>query len=177
MDIIENKIKEDLHRYLMMEKRVDERLPEAVDIEEQWKKIGEAYMPDGIREFGAYPTVSLGWMMYVGMAVAHMWDEDWEAALALDNIYTTMRDKRGYDCMDEYILEEVLQLTGYKRTEVEHLVAECASRTNSMLRHAGLEPGTSGAFRAYVFALHQLYLMGAAVELKALGYAMSPVGN
>jgi len=23
------------------------------------------------------PLASLGWMMYIGMAVAKMWDEDW----------------------------------------------------------------------------------------------------
>lgn len=173
MNTFEKTIKEDLHRYLMMEGKVDERLPEAEDIEGQWKAIGEAYLPDGIREFNGYPTVSLGWMMYTGMAVAQMWDEDWQHYSTLDNIYTHLRDQRGYDCMDEYILEEILKLDGDARKNTEHLVAECASRTHNQLHHGHFEPGTRQAFQAYVCALHQLFLMGAAVQLKSLGYKMS----
>lgn len=172
MNNFEKTVNEDLHRYLMMEGRIDQRLPEAEDIEGQWKAIGEAYLPDGIREYNGYPTVSLGWMMYTGMAVAQMWDTDWQKATALDNIYTHLRDQRGYDCMDEYILEEVLKLEGQNRTSTEHLVAECASRTHSQLHHAGIEPGTRQAFQAYICALHQLYIMGAAVQLRAMGYKM-----
>lgn len=173
MDSFEDKVKRDLHAYLLMEEKIDKRLPDAVDIEEQWKPIAEAYLPDGIREFNGYPTVSLGWMMYTGMAVAQMWDEDWQRYTSLDNIYTHLRDKRGYDTMDEYILEEVVKLEGTEREKTEHIVAECASRTYSMLRHAGFEPGTKDAFNAYVDALHQMYLMGAAIQLKTLGYKMT----
>jgi hypothetical protein len=39
--------------------------------------------------------------------------------------------------------------------------------------HLRLEPGTKEAFTAYVACLHQLYLMGAAVQLKRMGYHMS----
>lgn len=175
MNKFEKTIHDDLHRYLMMEHRIDNRLPKAEDIEGMWKAIGEAYLPDGIREYNGYPTVSLGWMMYTGMAVAQMWDEDWTRYSALDNIYLHLRDKRGYDCMDEYILEEVLKVEGDERKSLEHLVAECAARTHSQLYHGHFEPGTREAFHAYVCALHQLYLMGAAVRLKALGYKMTPV--
>ena len=39
----------DLHKYLLSIGKVDERLPEAPDIEELWQKIGESYLPDGMR--------------------------------------------------------------------------------------------------------------------------------
>ena len=39
----------DLHQYLLSIGKVDERLPEAPDIEELWQKIGESYLPDGMR--------------------------------------------------------------------------------------------------------------------------------
>lgn len=173
MNTFEKTVRDDLHRYLMMEDKIDQRLPEAEDIEALWKPIGEAYLPDGIREFNGYPTVSLGWMMYTGMAVAQMWDKDWQHYSSLDNIYTHLRDQRGYDCMDEYILEEILHLEGTDRSKTEHLVAECASRTHSQLHHSHFEPGTRQAFQAYVCALHQMYLMGAAIQLKTLGYKMT----
>lgn len=175
MKEFENRIKDDLHRYLRSVGRMDERLPETADIEDKWTSLCEAYIPDGIREYNGYPTVSLGWMMYVGMAVAQMWDEDWQKYCKLDNIYEYLREQRGYDMMDEYVLEEVLRLEGDERKSVEHVVAECASRTHSMLYHGGFESGTKDAFYAYVSALHQLYLMGAAAQLKALGYKMSPM--
>lgn len=168
----EEEIKEDLHRYLKMEGKVDEMLPDAPDIEGKWESLAQAYMPDGIREFNGYPTVSLGWMMYVGMAVAKFWDKDWKKYSAEENLYTFLRDKRGYDTMDEYILEEVLCVEGKERKLIENIVAESASRTHSKLRHSNVEPGTKAAFFAYISCIHQLYLMGAAVQLKTMGYKM-----
>ena len=38
-----------------------------------------------------------------------------------------------------------------------------------------LEAGSKEAFRTFVAALHQMYLMGIAVELRSLGYHMTKV--
>ena len=65
----EDILHEDLHRYLHSIKEVDERMPECPDVEEKWAAIAQSYLPDGIREFQNYPNASLGWMMYVGMAM------------------------------------------------------------------------------------------------------------
>lgn len=127
---MEDIIKEDLKNYLLSKGKIDERLPECPDIEGKWKEMAQAYLPDGIREFNAYPTVSLGWMMFLGMAMAKFWDEDWEKYGAMPNLYEWIRAHRGFDCMDEYILEEVLNMKGKGREELNNLVAECASRTN-----------------------------------------------
>ena len=80
---------------------------------------------------------------------------------------------RGYDSMDEYIREEVLLLSGTDYTAIEKIVGECASRVYNALMHQRLEPGTKGAFNGYVACLHQLYLMGAAIQLKRMGYHMT----
>lgn len=173
MDAIEQIFKDDLAGYLVSQGKVDERLPEAPDIEERWPKVGEAYLPDGMREFAGYPTVSLGWMMYVGMAIAKYWDEDWELYSKVDDLYGYLRDRIDYDHMDDYIAEHVLLLGEADRKALQALVGECASRAHSRLMHLGIEPGTKEAFRAYVAALRVLYLMGAAVELKSLGYRMT----
>lgn len=175
MTKIEEQIQHDLHQYLLMEHKIGEMLPDATDIQQKWDEIAKAYMPDGVREYNNFPTVSLGWMMYVGMAVASMWDENWSSACAFDNIYTYLRDKRGYDEMDEYIREEILQLEGTDFSSTEKIVGECASRTYNFLCHTPIESGTKDAFQAYTCALHQLYLMGAAVQLKRMGYNMVKV--
>lgn len=169
----EVRIRENLRRYLLEQGLIDERMPECPDVEDKWREVGEAYLPDGVREYGAWPTVSLGWMMFVGMALARLWDTDWENCGCRTDLYTSLRDARGYDSMDDHIMEDVLALDEDSRKKTSALVAECASRTDSMLRHENIEPGTPEAFRAYVACLHQLYLMGMAVELKALGYRMT----
>ena len=112
MDNFEEQLKKDLHLFLQSINEVDERMPECPDVEDKWEEIAKAYIPDGIREFQAFPSASLGWMMYIGMAVAKMWDTEWDIYSKIDDLYAYMRDKRGYDAMDEYIREEVLLLQG-----------------------------------------------------------------
>ena len=176
MTEFESQIRKDLTQYLLGMQEVDERLPQCPDVEDKWEKLAAAYMPDGIREFNGYPTASLGWMMYIGMAVARYWDEEWEIYAKIDDLYAYMRDKRGYDHMDEYILEEVLLLKGGDSAGTERLVGECASRVYNAMMHQRIEPGTKQAYDAYVACLHQLYLMGAAVQLKRMGYHMTAMG-
>ena len=198
MNEFEDKLHKDLHQFLLSMNEIDVRMPECPDVEEKWESIAKAYIPDGIREFQEFPSASLGWMMYIGLAVAKLWDTEWEVMEQreqsdacidsaeprqnstggqiysnLDNLYVYLRDKRGYDSMDEYIREEVLQLTGVDYTALEKLVGECASRVYNALMHQRIEPGTKEAFNAYVSCLHQLYLMGVAMQLKRMGYHMT----
>ena len=169
----EDKLHQDLRHFLLAIKEVDERLPECPDVEDKWEEIAKSYLPDGIREFNDFPSASLGWMMYIGMAVAKFWDTEWDSYTKIDDLYVYMRDKRGYDSMDEYIREEVLLLSGNDYALMEKLVGECASRVYNALRHQNIEPGTKEAFDAYVSCLHQLYLFGAAMQLKRMGYHMT----
>ena len=149
MTQFDDKLHQDLHQFLLSMNEVDERLPECPDVEEKWEE------------------------MYIGMAVAKMWDDEWEIYSKVDDLYAYMRDKRGFDSMDEYIREEVLLLSGADYVALEKLVGECASRVYNALRRQDIEPGTKEAFSAYVSCLHQLYLMGAAVQLKRMGYHMT----
>ena len=169
----EENFRKDLSTYLQDRNLTDKMLPEAADIEEKWQKIAEAYLPDGMREFTAYPIVSLGWMMYIGMAIAKYWDEDWELYDKVENLYTYLRDRIDYDHMDDYICEKVLLLTADEHKQLTAVVGECAARTYSLLRHLPVAAGSSDAFHAYVAALHQLYLLGAAIQLKRMGYRMT----
>ena len=176
MDTIEKyelALYEDLKGYLLEQGEVDEHMPQCPDVEDRWQAIGESYLPDGIREFQAYPTASLGWMMYIGMAIARFWDEDWNLYKHIANLYALLRDKRGYDQLDEYVREGVLLLRGDTYEQTEQLVSACATRTHTLLMRQGFEPGTVDAMKAYVASLRQLYLMGMSVELHRLGYHMT----
>ena len=53
--------------------------------------------------------------------------------------------------------------------------SERAARVHSALMREKIEPGTKEAFEAYVACLHQLYLFGAAVQLKRMGYHMERI--
>jgi hypothetical protein len=172
---LEEQLHDDLHQFLLSMKEVDEQLPECPDVEEKWEPIAKAYIPDGIKEFQNFPTASFGWMMYIGMAVAKMWDTDWTTYSKMEDLYVYMRDKRGYDAMDEYIREEVLLLQGIDYTALEKLTGECASRVYNAMMHQHIEPGTKEAFNAYVACLHQLYLMGSSMQLKRMGYHMTKI--
>lgn len=171
----ENLLQKDLHQYLLSKNLIDSHLPECPDIENKWTEIGAAYLADGVREFNAYPTVSLGWCMFLGMAMAQFWDENWEYYGNAPLLYESQREQRSYDCMDEYILEDILHLNEVESQHYTNFVAECASRTYNRLHHLAIEPGTPAAFHAYQSAIHQLYLMGMAVQLHTLGYHMNKV--
>lgn len=164
-----------LHQYLVDAGMADAHFPEADDLERLWPVIGESYMPDAIREFAEYPTVSLGWIMYVGMAVTKYWDEDWELYSKVPDLYKYLRDRIDFDHLDDYVAEKVLLLDGEGVDKTRKVIGECASRANNMLMHLGVEPGSEDAFRAFIAALHGMYRMGIAMELKGLGYHMVQV--
>lgn len=172
----EEKVHKDLTDYLKYKGALDDHLPQCPDVEEKWAEIGRAYLPDGMREFKDYPVVSLGWMMFVGMAMAYYWDTGWEKYSTRADLYEELRDMKGYDNLDEAVVENVLGYKGEKAEEIIDRVAECASRVYGILSHSGIEPGTDVAFGCYVAALHQLYLAGMMVELNSLGYHMTPFG-
>ncbi|MCQ2384498.1 MAG: hypothetical protein MJZ96_06440 [Paludibacteraceae bacterium] len=176
MDAFEKLVQDDLHGYLKMMGEMDAMLPEAEDISGKWTSIASHYLEDGIREFGNYPMAALGWMMYVGMAVAQFWDGDWRYYNSVENLYDTLRSPRGYDAMDEYVMDEVLSLDKKQQDELQNIVGECAARTLSNLRRQRIEPSTPEAYHAFVAGLHQLYLMGAFMQLHRLGYHMERLG-
>ena len=171
----EKAIHKNLHQYLVANGMVDERLPECPDVTDKWESIGNSYIPDGAREYRDYPVASLGWMMYIGMAVAKLWVDEWEIYSQIEDLYVYMRDKRGYDALDEYICEDVLMVRGEDCENLAQVVSECATRVNADLMRERIEPGTKEAFDAYVTCLRQLYLFGMAMQLKRMGYHMERV--
>ncbi len=153
------------------------------DLDNKWQEIAQPYIGDAIKEISAYPTVSLGWMMYVGMAVAHYWDVDWALYGKIENLYEYIRDKRGFDCMDEYIREKVLGLSpnakpaeGKAQNDydaTEELVRMLATICLTQIRREQIEPQSPMAYHVYVRTIHVLYIIGASVELYRLGYKMT----
>ncbi|MBR4230154.1 MAG: hypothetical protein IKR83_05530 [Bacteroidales bacterium] len=174
-DKFEDKIHRDLKQYLVGIGEIDERLPECPDVTDRWESIGSSYIPDGAREYRDYPVASIGWMMYIGMAIAKLWDDEWTIYSQIEDLYIYLRDKRGYDALDEYISEDVLMLRGKASDDLGDIVSECATRVNHCMMREQIEPGTKEAFEAYVACLRQMYLFGAAIQLHRMGYHMERI--
>lgn len=171
----EQQFKDDLTYYLQSEHLIGDILPDCPDVAGQWPKVFQSYLNDAVREFTNYPTVALGWMMYVGMAIAKYWDVDWSIYEKVDDLYKYILGKTDYDHLDDYICEKILLLTKNEHTRLEKYVAECASRIYNQICHARIEPGTSEAYYCLYAALEMMYLFGAFIELKSLGYSMQKI--
>lgn len=168
----ESTLMQDMLQFCRGKGLLENMLLETPDITEKWDTICQEYMADSIKEIAKYPTVALGWAMYVGMGLAKYWDEDWAIYSKVENLYHHMRDKRGYDYMDEYVREELLGLKGEEFTKCEDLVRSCAQMALDHIRHEQIEPQSPMAYYVYARSIKVLYLIGAAVQLRKLGYNM-----
>lgn len=152
-----------------------EQVLDSPDLEEKWATVAHPYCVEAIRDMAEYPTVALGWMMYVGMAMAHEWDRDWRGWSLKPDPYTYLRDLRGWDEMDEAIREDILGLNGEKYEACEALVRACAQEIYSIMRKEDVEPQTEMAYHVFIHSLRALYRIGISVELKRLGYKYEKV--
>lgn len=148
------------------------QLLETPDLDEIWQDIAAEYLVDGVKEIADYPLVALGWMMYVGMALAQLWDTDWITTQAQANYYPKLREARGFDAMDEHIREYILGLPRNSASyqECEKNVQSCAQLALNKIRHEHIEAQSPMAFHVYVRSLRCLYRLGIAVQLRKLGY-------
>lgn len=147
------------------------------DISDVWDSVAPAYVGDAVREIADYPTVALGWAMYLGMAVAKFWDTDWENYSQADNLYLLIRDKRGFDYMDEVVRGDVLGLEEEEYKQTEKMVQYCAQQVLSKIRGEMIDSQTPLAFHVFVRSVKVLYLVGASIELKSLGYHFEKVNE
>ncbi|MCQ2229875.1 MAG: hypothetical protein MJZ13_09055 [Bacteroidales bacterium] len=143
------------------------------DIDDKWREMAPSYVADAIKEIVQYPTVSLGWAMYMGMAVASMWDTDWARYDAVENIYEYVRDIRGFDYLDEVVRGQILGLEGDDFKRAEELVLSCAEMSLDAIRHEQVEPQSPLALHVYARSIKVLYQIGAAVWLNQLGYKLT----
>ena len=173
LDNYEQNLVRELQKVCTQQNRLAGQLLPSPDLDEKWEGIAQAYLGDAVKEIAKYPTVALGWMMYVGMGAAHFWDEDGRVYSGIENLCTSMRDKRGFDYLDEYVRETVLGLKGADYDQMEEFVRICATLVLTQIRHEHVEPQSPLAFHVYVRSIHALFLIGSSMELYRLGYKMS----
>ena len=154
------------------------RLLETDDLDEIAPVLLRAYFADSVPDFAQYPAVSLGWSCFVGVALAVLWDSDWEKyGAAPEQPYPMIRDARGWDELDEYVLEEVLgwQLESEEAKALTNFFKSAVELCYTTLRHERIEPGTPAAFQLYGATVFALYKLGISAGLKILGYKLEAV--
>ena len=142
------------------------------DIDQKWKELAPEYIADGVKEIAAYPTVSIAWAGYIGMAVACWWNRDWKRLK--DQPYSVLLGPNGFDDMDDHILKDILGLLpeGKQAQQITAVMQSCAQTAVTFIRQEQIEPQSKRAFYVYARAVQVMFSVGAAVELCRLGYEM-----
>lgn len=163
---------------LSVEKRVcSDKLFHTEDLDNMWKTIAPEFMVDAMKNIVDYPNVVIAWAGYIGMALAHLWDKDWNKVLNQPNVYEYLCVPRGFDEMDEYIVEDVLGYRFESETAkgFESFWRSVASIAISQIRHEEIEPQSPMAFHVFARTVKVVYRIGASVELYRLGYKWDKV--
>ena len=136
-----------------------------------WPEVCTPYLGDAVPEIAKYPTVAIGWMGFVGLAIAQRWDSDWGVATEDPHALYPALLAQGFDALDDYVLDHVLAITdAEERAQLHQLVRTCAEAAHAALRREGIEPQSPMAFHTYVRTLHVMYRLGIALQLHRLGY-------
>ena len=138
------------------------------DIEEKWDEYVKDYVADAVDNYNDYPEAAIGFAGFLGMAVAHGWDIDWDVFKVLR--YSDWYGSRGFDDMDDHIVEDILKLDADEAHKVSETLKSCALAAEGLMRHEGFEAQTADGFYAMVRSCTVLYRIGASMELYRLGY-------
>lgn len=139
-------------------------LLETPDLDEAWLRYAPSFYGDAVREFNGYPEYCLACAGYLGMAVALLWDKDWEKHK--ETPYSYFQGERRFDDMDDYITDNILK---ERKHSVQAMMA-CSSAAYNFLMKSGAEPGTAEAYRLFLVSTEVMFKIGSAIELHSLGY-------
>lgn len=169
------------------------------DIDAAWERLAPDYLGDAVREFNGYPEYTLACAGFLGMAVAHLWDTDLPRFQGCT--FADFLGPRGFDDMDDFItgtlLRDPLPAPAPAVSAVPAVPAPaapappaadaggplpgvaamqtCAGEAYHFLMRENAEPGTAGAYRQFLATAEALFRLGAAIELRRLGYKLVAV--
>lgn len=166
----EEKIENELLRLCTSRGMLDGTLLATDDVKAHWDALAPDYVADAVGQIADYPTVSVAWAGYLGLAVAHGWDTNWEACVRTE--YKQYYGTQGFDDMDEHIVQYVLGLSleSKEAKDIENIIRSCAQTAVTLIRREQIEPQSPMAFHVFARAIKVMYRIGAALELKRLGY-------
>lgn len=176
LDSFETKLQEDLLRLCTSYNMLAGVLLSSEDLSTHWhEKMAPEYVADAVGQIESYPIVSVAWASYLGMAVAYAWDTDW--ATFSKAPYQAFYGEEGFDDMDEHIVRDLLEipLDSEEAQELEAMIRRCGQAAISHIRHEDVEPQSPMAFHFFARAVKVMFHIGAAIQLKRLGYNFEKV--
>lgn len=175
LDNFEDKLQEELLRLCTSYNMLDGKLLATDDIDNQWNVLAPEYMADAVVQINEYPTVSVAWAAYLGLAIAYGWDTDWN--FISKAAYQSFYGEQGFDDMDEHIVRDLLgiPLDSEEAQNLEAMIRRSAQTAVALIRAEQIEPQSPMAFYVFARAVKVLFRIGAAIELKRLGYKFEKV--
>ena len=154
---------------------LDGTLLNSEDIDQKWKEWAPDYIAEALPEVNSYPEFAIACAGYAGMAVAKWWDEDW--GRHHNAKYESLHGPRGFDDMDEYIVQNVLRLSldSSDAMQIMNILLCCAQKATTFIQHEHIEAQTVKAFHIFARTVKVMYRIGAALQLKRLGYKFQKV--
>ena len=171
----EEKIQNELLRVCTSRGMLSGTLLATDDVTGHWDVLAPEYVADAVGQIADYPTVSIAWAGYLGLAVAHGWDTNWEACLRIS--YNGYYGAQGFDDMDEHIVQNILKLPldSVEAKQLVNILLCCAQKATTFIRHEHIEAQTVKAFHIFARTVKVLYRTGAAIQLRRLGYKLHKV--
>ncbi len=87
---------------------LDGELLAAEELDEKWNSSAAEYMAAAVPQINDYPAAAVAWAGYFGVGCAVLWDTAWDQFSSFEDLYTPIAQSRGFDLMDEYVMEEML---------------------------------------------------------------------
>ena len=175
LENFESRIMDELLRLCTQYKVLEGTLLATDDIDARWQEYAPEYVADAVPNIADYPTVAIAWAGYLGMAVAHLWDGDWGANSKKE--YRSFYGAQGFDDMDEHIVRDIIgfHLESQEAKNIEQMMRRLGESALTLIRRENIEPQSPMAFHVYARAIKVMYKIGAAIELKRLGYKFEQV--
>ena len=145
------------------------------DIDQKWKEWAPEYIAEALPEVNQYPEFAIACAGYAGMAAAQWWDEDWGRHHGAK--YETLHGPRGFDDMDEFIVRNILGLAldSNDAKQIMNILLCCAQKATTFIQHEHIEAQTVKAFHIFARTVQVMYRIGAALQLKRMGYKFHKV--
>lgn len=175
LENFESRVTDELLRMCKQYGQLDGTLLATDDIDARWNDFAPEYMADAVPNIASYPTVAIAWAGYIGMGVAHLWDGDWTAHCKDD--YKSFYGEQGFDDMDEHIVRDIIgfHLQSQEAAKIEEMMRRLGETALTLIRRERIEPQSPMAFHVYARVVKVMYRLGAAIELKRLGYKFEQV--
>lgn len=175
LENFESRITDELLRLCKQYGVLDGTLLATDDIDSRWNDFAPEYMADAVPNIADYPTVAIAWAGYIGMAVACQWDGDWSSHNKDE--YKSYYGSQGFDDMDEHIVRDVIgfHLESKEARSIEDMMRRLGETALTLIRRERIEPQSPMAFHVYARVVKVMYKIGAAIELKRLGYKFEQV--